>query len=514
CADWSSVWDACDASNPNNGVSSHACLCSCLFCLLPPQHSTLICNRLIFMPCLFCYTRFWTFCIIAFNLIHNLTESMATKPGYISKDLLMKLTHPDYFKAVCHQWGTTTDWDIYFKQKHTKYTRHKSHATLSSELDIILKTLEGISKSSKVYQKAKSMRDNLKQKTSTPRTARQRLPKHKAIIALSDPLNLRSDIIEGSDDWDAILRGIVPECSGIDESGTRTPPRQMISKVDIAECIDSLSEKSLLHKFPTLQPPYWGIVDLSGQHSATKARLADNFHILEMNFQKKLNWRTGNLTADEAIFFDNMKDTKINESISLVRAHLTIMQSFLGRPRLPLTEGEYVIRIVGPVFNASLDPKDEHFHKRWLEQQLLASQERRIEILDPDDRTRIGQKTDLIIDLGVGVLEGFLCEVSGGIPAGSRQKVWSDKVKMMVGMRDIFNAIVKAYPGLPESSYQEIVIYGCQVVGWQFHLYALDLQAPKIYRFGLVDQAEMPSTVDGISSYEGLHSMLRGLQFH
>ncbi|RUP43683.1 hypothetical protein BC936DRAFT_136858 [Jimgerdemannia flammicorona] len=421
---------------------------------------------------------------------------MATKPGYISKDLLMKLTHPDYFKAVCHQWGTTTDWDIYFKQKHTKYTRHKSHATLSSELDIILKTLEGISKSSKVYQKAKSMRDNLKvmfgSGTTVTRTWRgatprdvieqlvaeagfgrnwQRLPKHKAIIALSDPLNLRSDIIEGSDDWDAILRGIVPECSGIDESGTRTPPRQMISKVDIAECIDSLSEKSLLHKFPTLQPPYWGIVDLSGQHSATKARLADNFHILEMNFQKKLNWRTGNLTADEAIFFDNMKDTKINESISLVRAHLTIMQSFLGRPRLPLTEGEYVIRIVGPVFNASLDPKDEHFHKRWLEQQLLASQERRIEILDPDDRTRIGQKTDLIIDLGVGVLEGFLCEVSGGIPAGSRQKVWSDKVKMMVGMRDVFNAIVKAYPGLPESAYQEIVIYGCQVVVRLLHIY-------------------------------------------
>ncbi|RUS24431.1 hypothetical protein BC938DRAFT_473590 [Jimgerdemannia flammicorona] len=57
-----------------------------------------------------------------------------------------------------------------------------------------------------------------------------------------------------------------------------------------------------------------------------------------------------------------MKDTNIHDPISLLHVHLTIMRSFLRRPHLPLTKGDYVIRIVGPVLNASLDPEDEYFH--------------------------------------------------------------------------------------------------------------------------------------------------------
>ena len=107
------------------------------------------------------------------------------------------------------------------------------------------------------------------------------------------------------------------------------------------------------------------------------------------------------------------------------------------------------------------------------EQQLIASQERRRVDQDPnDDRARIGQKTDLIITLPTGpILEGFICEVSGGIPAGCPKKIWTDKLKIMVGMRDMINRIVMTFPGLLPEDYMKIVVFGCQVIGNFFFLF-------------------------------------------
>jgi len=113
-----------------------------------------------------------------------------------------------------------------------------------------------------------------------------------------------------------------------------------------------------------------------------------------------------------------------------------------------------MIRFVAPAFNMSLDPNQEKFRKHWSEQQLIASQERRREGRDPNnERARAGQKADIIIDLPTGpALEGFICEVSGGLSAGCPKKIWTDKLKLMVGMRDIINRVMKTFlNGLYES---------------------------------------------------------------
>ncbi|RUP50167.1 hypothetical protein BC936DRAFT_140114 [Jimgerdemannia flammicorona] len=79
------------------------------------------------------------------------------------------------------------------------------------------------------------------------------------IVALPDSINAESGIIEDSDDWNDILRGVEPEeCELISEGGARTPPRQMFSTLDIAASMDFFAEKSMQLKFPTLQPLYWG----------------------------------------------------------------------------------------------------------------------------------------------------------------------------------------------------------------------------------------------------------------
>src|SRR5947209_1025098 len=100
------------------------------------------------------------------------------------------------------------------------------------------------------------------------------------------------------------------------------------------------------------------------------------------------------------------------------------------------------------------------------EQQLIASQEGRREEQDPDERARTGQKTDIIIDLPTGpALEGFICESSRGLPAGCPKKIWTDKLKLMVGMRDMINRVMKTFPGLPPTNYMKVIVFGCQVVG-------------------------------------------------
>jgi hypothetical protein len=62
-------------------------------------------------------------------------------------------------------------------------------------------------------------------------------------------------------------------------------------------------------------------------------------------------------------------------------------------------------------------------------------------------------------------LEGFICEVSGGLPAGCPKKIWTDKLKLMVGMRDMINRVMKTFPGLPPTDYMKVIVFGCQVIG-------------------------------------------------
>ncbi|POG79619.1 hypothetical protein GLOIN_2v454155 [Rhizophagus irregularis DAOM 181602=DAOM 197198] len=221
----------------------------------------------------------------------------------------------------------------------------------------------------------------------------------------------------------------------------------MIDEIDIAKCFSSL-RKSLPKTNHEVHPQYWGILDLTGQHKPTKKMLWKKWNYLVDDFRVDVGWKMIGLDQSELDFFDNM-------------------ESYLEYLKLPLNEGELMIRFVAPAFNMSLDPNQEKFRKHWSEQQLIASQERRREGQDPNnERARAGQKTDIIIDLPTGpALEGFICEVSGGLPAGCPKKIWTDKLKLMVGMRDMINRIMKTFPGLLSTDYMKVVVFGCQVIG-------------------------------------------------
>ncbi|GET60969.1 hypothetical protein GLOIN_2v1780589 [Rhizophagus irregularis DAOM 181602=DAOM 197198] len=202
-----------------------------------------------------------------------------------------------------------------------------------------------------------------------------------------------------------------------------------IDDIDIIKVFNSLRNSNLPRKNP--ESAILGILGLTRQHKLTKNKLITIWSDLLNDFQLDVVWNMIELDRSEIEVFDNMKvmiDLP-NASYIILSAHLKILKS-------------------------SLDPYQDKFRKYWSEQQLTASRERRKEA--NKERARIGQKTDIIIELLTG--PALICEVSGGLPAGCPKKIWTDKV--------------------------DVIVFGCQVIGLQLNLYAMDTRTTGIYRFG------------------------------
>ncbi|GES89719.1 hypothetical protein GLOIN_2v454155 [Rhizophagus clarus] len=186
-----------------------------------------------------------------------------------------------------------------------------------------------------------------------------------------------------------------------------------------------------------------------------------------------------------------MEDLEVQQTLPIINAYLTILKSYLEHLKLPINEGELMIRFVAPAFNMSLDLNQEKFRKRWSEQQLIASQERRREGQDPNnERARAGQKTDIIIDLSTG--PALEAEINGW---NARHDKQSNK--------DLSWSITNR---LYES-------HCIRVPSLQMNLYAMDVRTSGIYRFGIIDKVSLPASSKELPTYEAVHTMLRSLEF-
>ncbi|CAJ0745548.1 10605_t:CDS:2 [Entrophospora sp. SA101] len=224
-----------------------------------------------------------------------------------------------------------------------------------------------------------------------------------------------------------------------------------------------------------------GVFDLTGQY-----KFSTKWNELFNAFRLDVGWKMVNLDQYEYDLFDNMEDLKAQQSLPVPSAHLTILDLYLEHLKLPINKGEL----------------------------LVASQERCRQEQDSNDEcARVGEKTDIIIALPTGpALEGFICEVSGGLPAGDPKKIWTDKLKLMDGMRDMINRVMKIFPGLPPTDYMKVIVFGCQVIGLQVNLYAMDVRTSLIYCFGMIDKVSLPASTNELPAYEAVHTMLCSLE--
>jgi hypothetical protein len=50
------------------------------------------------------------------------------------------------------------------------------------------------------------------------------------------------------------------------------------------------------------------------------------------------------------------------------------------------------------------------------------------------------------------------------------------------------------------------------IAGLQINLYAMDVRAYGVYRFGIIDKVFLPASTQELSAYESVHVMLRSLE--
>ncbi|UZN99787.1 uncharacterized protein OCT59_001053 [Rhizophagus irregularis] len=185
-----------------------------------------------------------------------------------------------------------------------------------------------------------------------------------------------------------------------------------IDDIDIIKVFNSLRNSNLPRKNP--ESAILGILGLTRQHKLTKNKLITIWSDLLNDFQLDVVWNMIELDRSEIEVFDNMK--VIRKSTNFLVQHVLFYR---------IANASYIILSAHlKILKSSLDPYQDKFRKYWSEQQLTASRERRKEA--NKERARIGQKTDIIIELLTG--PALICEVSGGLPAGCPKKIWTDKV--------------------------------------------------------------------------------------
>jgi hypothetical protein len=142
------------------------------------------------------------------------------------------------------------------------------------------------------------------------------------------------------------------------------------------------------------------------------------------------------------------------------------MLKYKMQRRRHLSEATHIYRNVLPLFETVFE-KNEEFQVDWGEKSLESSAERRNQGKDPQTRARIGQKSDLLISSMklAWQPELLLGEVSGGVdPRCSKCKEWQDKVKLMLGMRDILLRCERELD-LDNVADKQLIVWGVQIVG-------------------------------------------------
>ncbi|RHZ89713.1 hypothetical protein Glove_12g26 [Diversispora epigaea] len=216
-------------------------------------------------------------------------------------------------------------------------------------------------------------------------------------------------------------------------------------------------------KHKILNPAYYGIIDLTGQHIRTKASFAvDDWEELRNLFGAIVQWQSIQTPANFAKYFDDNFKLPPNPEDKLKSFH-TAIQFF------------------------------------------------------PERKAKIGYKVDFKITLKTPnyKLQAVHGEMSGGIRNGKaeacRRKQWLDKLKLMVMLRDELNQVIKAY-NQSNDELLNFIVYGIQVIGFHLNVYAMIWCSGGVYLFGLVDKCIIPSNLETFYSLEEVYVILKTLQ--
>ncbi|CAI2172165.1 2751_t:CDS:2 [Funneliformis geosporum] len=289
------------------------------------------------------------------------------------------------------------------------------------------------------------------------------------------------------------------------------------SQLDVCAYFRNMRLKIPL-KNKILNPAYYGIIDLTGQHIETKTSFAvEDWEELRNIFGTIVRWQYILTPEHFTEYFDknftlpsNPKDElrTFHKAVEFLRTSYPIQNTMSEQHA---THALYYPLISTVLRNDAISLLD------WGEIISCSSSDAKNDIISPEKKAKIGHKVDLKITLKTPnyKLQAVHGEISGGIKNGKaeacKRKQWLDKLKLMIMMRDELNQIIKYYTQ-SNADFLYFIVYGIQVIGFQLNVYAMTWCSGGVYLFGLVDKCLIPGDLETFYSLEEVYVILKTLQ--
>ncbi|KAG2179818.1 hypothetical protein INT43_003601 [Umbelopsis isabellina] len=301
--------------------------------------------------------------------------------------------------------------------------------------------------------------------------------------------------------------GEVPEFEAYDDDDDDDECVTNVEKDFLSKRVNDI-QRHLTKKSDLLNPFKYFVFDLTGRHCGTKACLMDMYKKLQKDLWSKISYERHQMNDRQRAILMNMMNISCEDDIDQGLAHIAYLSNAeLSKCRSHLSESTHIMANIASYFTI-LEPKNRKWSGQWGETSLKASADRRNWDVDPSEKSRIGQKTDYILNyLGMGVdAELFIGEVSGGLPKACNGKAWYDYlIKLVLGARDCLLRL-QDYWGKDDDR----VFYFFQVHGFRFTLYAMD-NYDGYWRVIMVDECYLSRSDDDVARRADLYCILRGV---
>ncbi|CAG8537710.1 15545_t:CDS:2 [Acaulospora morrowiae] len=309
----------------------------------------------------------------------------------------------------------------------------------------------------------------------------------------------------------------------IDESGLGkevTLPALKDSKKKIDASNQEDFWKSISAKFTS----YWGIFDLTLEsfHGCTEFS-QNEIEAITQDFADHVQWSPQPTPKYLQEYFesncDPSKIERIEDYSTFENFHMNIRFAICHMPSIKgaKTEESLKFTTIYPLFNAVVD--SSMVNDIWGEVQVLSSNEARNENEKPFVKAHMGRKVDMkgVLNRTSNKFEALYGEVAGGLSStgislASRKKIYFDKIKLAVLMRDSLNRVLKEWRYLCDDQRKELIVYGWTLSGLDLSLYAMDWAGDGIYRFGRIDCCSFPFNRESCILFESVFCLLKELE--
>ncbi|CAG8641521.1 10133_t:CDS:2, partial [Paraglomus occultum] len=285
---------------------------------------------------------------------------------------------------------------------------------------------------------------------------------------------------------------------------------------------DVLTEykKTIPDKENFLNPAYWNILDLTGDHSETKCLFSeDDWTEMTASFEQEVKLTESEVSEGVLYFFDELEKAddilmaieqispelientydinlsiKAREDVATIRRAIISYTENLRFVDLPVSEASFDNAFTNMLTKRFLDPEELKIDVGEIA--CWASAERRNVGRSILLRARIGQKCDLraLMKKSINNFECLIGLRSGGLPEAHRKKIFEDRIDLAVTLRDIISRLFASNSKAQDDQLHKTFVVGMQSWGWVHEIYAMDCKATNIMRFGRLHRSRLPNT--------------------